>query len=158
KSTFDMMDSLSPKPTKVAVFAEQTDWGAELHDLWIKEAKSRNYEVVADEQYAPLSKDLSPMVLKAKAGNADAVLSLPNPPDGLALVKQMKELDFNAKFYFLIRAPDGLAWGQNLGKDGDYIVLAPGWSPQLKFPGVDQLNQAHLAKYNKGAEALVGPA
>ena len=158
KSSFDIMDSLNPKPTKVAIFAEQTDWGAELRDLWSKEAKARNYELVADEQYAPGSKDFAPMVLKAKAANADAVLSMPNPPDGLAIVKQMKELDFNAKFYYLIRAPDGLAWSQNLGKDGDYVVLAPGWSPDLKFPGVDQIKQAHQARYNKSAEALVGPS
>ena len=38
------------------------------------------------------------------------------------------------------------------------MILAPGWSSDLKFPGVDQLKQAHQAKYNKAAEALVGPA
>src|SRR5205823_1294419 len=143
KSTFDIMDSLSPKPTRVAIFAEQTDWGAELHDLWSKEASTRGYELVADEQYAPGAKDFASMVLKAKSANADAVLALPNPPDGLAIVKQMKELDFNPKFAYFIRAPDGLAWAQNLGKDGDYVVLAPGWSPDLKFPGIEQLKQAH---------------
>ena len=33
-ATFDMLDSLSPKPAKVAIFAEKTDWGAELRGLW----------------------------------------------------------------------------------------------------------------------------
>jgi len=158
KSSFDLMDSLSPKPTKVAIFAEQTDWGAELRDLWSKEAGARGYELVADEQYAPGAKDFTPMIQKAKSGNADAVLALPNPPDGMAIFKQMKELDFNAKFYFFIRAPDGTVWGQNLGKDGDYAILAPGWSPDLKFPGVEQLKQEYQAKYNKPAEALSGAA
>ena len=158
KSTFDLLDSLSPKPTKVAIFAEQTDWGAELRDLWSKEAQARGYELVADEQYAPGAKDFTPMIQKAKGGNADAVLALPNPPDGMAIFKQMKELDFNAKLYYFIRAPDGTVWGQNLGKDGDFVLLAPGWSPDLKFPGVDQLKQEYQARYNRSAEALVGPA
>src|SRR5207248_10908016 len=30
KSAFDMIDSLSPKPTKVGIFAEKTDWGGEM--------------------------------------------------------------------------------------------------------------------------------
>src|SRR5579864_2189585 len=41
KSAFDMLDTLSPKPTKVGIFAEKTDWGAEMHDLWAKEAQTR---------------------------------------------------------------------------------------------------------------------
>ncbi len=158
KGTFDQMDGLSPKPTKLAIFAEQTDWGNELRGLWTQEAAKRGYQVVTDEQYAPGSKDFSPMILKAKGAAPDAVLALPTPPDGIAIVKQMKELDFNAKYYWFVRAADGLNWGEALAKDSDYFVNCPGWSPDLKFPGVDQLKQAHQAKYNKPAEALTGAA
>jgi len=159
KSTFDMMDSVSPKPSKVALFVEKTDWGAEMSELWKKEAQARGgYEIVADEEYAPGARDFAPAILKAKGANADAVLSLPNPPDGLAIAKQMKELDFSPKFLYFVRAPDGLSWAQNLGKDGDYFVLAPGWSPDLKYPGVEQVKQRHQERYGKPAEALVGAA
>src|SRR5262249_55670508 len=136
KMSFDMMDSLSPKPTKVAIFAEKTDWGAEMDGLWKKEIQSRGYQLVADEEYAPGAQDCSPMILNAKNAGADAVLALPSPPDGMAIAKQMKELDLNAKFYFFIRAADGQVWSQNLQKDGDYYIIAPGWSSQLKFDGV----------------------
>ena len=93
-SSFDIMDSLSPKPTKVAIFVEKTDWGAEMKALWKTEAQKRGYQIVADEEYAPGSKDFAPMILNAKSAGAEAVLALPNPPDGMAIVKQMKELDF----------------------------------------------------------------
>ena len=156
--TFDVMDSLSPRPANVAIFAEKTDWGAELRDLWRKEAETRGYQIVADEEYAPGARDFTPMLLKAKGGGAEAVLALPNPPDGMAIVKQMKELDLNPKFLLFIRAPDGIAWSQNLGKDGDYVLLSPGWSQDLKFPGVEELKQRHLARYNKPAEATTGAA
>ncbi len=158
KMVFDMMDSLSPKPTRVAIFAEKTDWGTELSDLWRKEAQSRGYQIAADESYAPGAQDFSPMILAAKGANADAVLALPSPPDGMAIAKQMKELDFNPKFMYFIRAPDGLVWGQNLGKDGDYFIHSPGWSSDLKFPGSKELGEKHQARYNKPAEALVGAA
>jgi branched-chain amino acid transport system substrate-binding protein len=158
KNLFDMLDGVSPKPTKVAIFAEKTDWGAELDGLWQQEAKARGYEIVADEQYTPGATDYSAPILKAKGANADAVLTLPSPPDGMAMVKQMKELDYMPSLLFIIRAPDGLVWAQNLGHDGDWVVFAPGWHPDLKFPGVSQVVQEHQAKFNKPPEVLVGPA
>lgn len=157
-TTFNMLDTLSPKPTKLAIFAEKTDWGAELRGLWTEQAQKRGYSVVADQEYAPGSKDFSPVVLAAKNAGAEVVLALPNPPDGLALAKQMKELDFNASMYMFIRAADGLSWSENLGKDGDYFMLMPGWNPAVKFPGVQELVQRHQAKYNKPAQATTGPA
>jgi len=157
-SSFDIMDSLSPKPAKVAIFAEKTDWGAELKALWKTEAQKRGYQIVTDEEYAPGSKDFAPMILNAKSAGAEAVLALPNPPDGIAIVKQMKELDFTPKFGYFVRAADALGWSQALMKDGDGFLLAPGWSPDMKFPGVEQLKQRHQAKYNKSAEAVTGAA
>jgi branched-chain amino acid transport system substrate-binding protein len=153
-----MFDTLKPEPTKYAIFAEKTDWGAELDALWQKEIKTRNFQLVADEQYAPGSKDYTPMITKARDAGAEVVLSLPNPPDGLTIIKQMKELNFNPKLTFMIRAADALSWGTSLGKDGDYVVIMPGWHPSVKYPGVPQLDQEYLQKYGKTAEATVGPA
>jgi branched-chain amino acid transport system substrate-binding protein len=157
-ATFDMLDTLSPKPSKVAILPEKTDWGAELDALWKEQAEKRGYSVVADQEYAPGSKDFSPVVLAAKNAGAEVVLALPNPPDGLALAKQMKELDFNANVYVFIRAADALSWSQGLGKDGDYFLNMPGWNPAVNFPGVSKMVQDHQTKYNKPAQATTGPA
>ncbi len=155
---FKMFDTLKPEPTKYAIFAEKTDWGAELDALWQKEIKTRNFQLVADEQYAPGSKDYTPMITKARDAGAEVVLALPNPPDGIAIIKQMKELKFNPKLTFMIRAADALSWGTSLGKDGDYVIIMPGWHPAVKFPGAQQLDQEYLQKYGKTAEATTGPA
>ncbi len=158
KSLFEMIDTLNPKPTKYAIFAEKTDWGNELSALWRQEIQSRGLQLVTDEQYAPGSTDYTPMITKARDGGAEVVLALPNPPDGLAIAKQIKELGLNAKFYFFVRAADAPSWSSSLGKDGDFFVLAPGWHSAVKFPGAAQLNQEHQAKYNKPAAATTGPA
>ncbi len=155
---FKMIDTLSPKPTRYAIFAEKTDWGAEMRGLWQKEIQARNFQLVADEQYAPGSTDYTQMITKARDGGAEVVLTLPSPPDGIAIVKQMKELGLNPKLSFFVRAADGLSWGTNLGKDGDYVILSPGWNPAVKYPGVAQMLQAHQQKYGKSAEATTGPA
>ena len=146
------------RPKRVAVFQEKTDWGIELSAAFAAAAKEAGYAVVAQGEYAPGAKDFSDLILKAKAENADAVFALPTPPDGMALVKQMHELDLNPKLIFMIRAPDPPVWSKNLGKDGDYTVFAPGWHHAFKFPGVAELNAAHVKKVGRPADPITGPA
>ncbi len=158
KATFDLLDSLDPKPTKVAIFAETTDWGAELGGLWRTEAQNRGYDIVADEQYTPGATDYSGLIGKAKDGGAEVLLALPSPPDGTALVKQLKELAYTPKAMFLIRAPDSTTWATNLGKDGDDVMLIQGWAANVTFPGSQDMAARYQAKYNAPAQSSVGSA
>ncbi len=159
KAIFDLMDTLNPKPATVAIFPEKTDWGTEMESGWKQQAQSHaGYEITVDEQYAPGSNDFSSMLLKAKSANPDAVLIVPTPPDGIAIIKQMKELDLNPKLISMIRAPDSGAWTTALGKDGDYILGAPGWDADLKFPGNAEMVSEYQAVYNKPPEGVVGAA
>jgi branched-chain amino acid transport system substrate-binding protein len=125
---------------------------------WTEAGKSAGYQVVVTGEYAPGAKDFSDIILKARTANADAVLALPTPPDGMTLVKQMKELGYTPKLALFIRAPDAQIWSQNLGKDGDFMVLAAGWHHAMKGAGVKELNDAHQKKFNRPADPLVGPA
>jgi branched-chain amino acid transport system substrate-binding protein len=124
------------RPRKVALFLERTDWGKEMGSGWESLAKKQGYQIVASGEYAPGSKDFSDLILKAKSAGAEAVLALPSPPDGMTIVKQMKELDFSPKVNLFIRAADPPVWSQNLGKDGDYVLLSPGWHFAAKYPKV----------------------
>jgi len=159
--TFVFLDAAIPaaqRPRKVALFLERTDWGKEMGSLWESTAKNRGYQIVASGEYAPGSKDFSDLILKAKSAGAETVLALPSPPDGMTIVKQMKELDFNTKVNVFIRAADPPVWSQNLGKDGDYVLLSPGWHFAARYPKVAELNEAHQKLFNRPADPLVGPA
>jgi len=161
KETFVFLDALIPapeRPRKVALILERTDWGKEMGSHWETMAKQNNYQVVASGEYAPGAKDFSDLVLKAKTAGAEAVFTLPSPPDGMALVKQMKELAFSPKAAVFIRAPDPPVWSQNLGKDGDYVLLSPGWHFAARYPRVAELNEAHQKLFKRPADPLVGPA
>ena len=161
KETFALLDGTIPaaqRPRKVALFIERTDWGKEMATLWENEAKQHGYQIVASGEYAPGSKDFSDLILKAKSAGAEAVFALPSPPDGMAIVKQMKELDFSPKVYLFIRAPDPPVWSQNLGKDGDYVLRSPGWHFAAKYPKVAELNEAHQKLANRPADPIVGPS
>ncbi len=142
----------------VAIFQEKTDWGVEMARAWMAGGKAAGYQVVVHAEYAPGAKDFSDMILKAKSAGADAVFAIPTPPEGMTMVKQMKELDYTPKMLLLIRASDPPIWSKNLGKDGDYVILAPGWHHAFKAPGVAELNEAHQKKYGRPADPIVGPA
>jgi branched-chain amino acid transport system substrate-binding protein len=161
KETFVFLDGLIPapqRPRKVALILERTDWGKEMGSLWESMAKQNNYQVVASGEYAPGAKDFSDLILKAKAAGAEAVFTLPSPPDGMTMVKQMKELDFSPKASVFIRASDPPVWSQNLGKDGDYVLLSPGWHFAARYPKVAELNEAHQKLFKRPADPLVGPS
>lgn len=158
KAYFDVFDTLDPKPLKIAIFAETTDWGAELGAGWRQEAEARGYELVADETYAPGSTDFSDLILKAKDGGAQAVLALPNPPDALTIVKQMKELDFNPAITAIVRGADAVTWPENMGKDGDYVLLSAGGNPEANFPGALDMVSRHQEKFGKAAAGTTAPA
>ncbi|HSE93656.1 MAG TPA: amino acid ABC transporter substrate-binding protein [Methylomirabilota bacterium] len=146
------------RPKRAAIFQEKTDWGREMATAWTEAAKAAGYAVVVNGEYAPGARDFSDIILKAKGANADIVFGLPTPPDGMTIVKQMKELGFSPKMTLLIRAPDAPVWSKNLGKDGDYVVLAPGWHHGVKAPGVKELNEAHQKKVGRPADPIAGPA
>ena len=146
------------RPKTVAIFQEKTDWGREMATAWTEAGKAAGYQVVVNAEYAPGAKDFSDLILKAKSANADAVFALPTPPDGMTMVKQMKELSYTPKLTLFIRAPDPPIWTKNLGKDGDFVVLAPGWHNAVKAPGVNELNEAHTKKIGRPADPIAGPA
>jgi branched-chain amino acid transport system substrate-binding protein len=161
RETFVLLDSAIPaaqRPKKVALFLERTDWGKEMGSLWVSDGKRRGYQIAASAEYAPGAKDFSDVILKAKSAGAEIVLGLPSPPDGMAIVKQMKELDFNPKVTVFVRAPDPPVWGKNLGKDGDYVIFSPGWHNAVRYPKVAEVNEAHQKRLNRPADPLVGPS
>jgi branched-chain amino acid transport system substrate-binding protein len=160
KIVFDLIESIpaDTRPKTVAVFQEQTDYGIEQGEFFRKEALQRGYKVVALEKYTQLTKDFSPAIMAAKNAGAELLLGCPVAPDGMTMMRQVKELDYNPKALVLLRAPDDLSWGKAMGSMGDYIVLMGGWYHRVKYPGVDKLNAAHQAKFGRPADVLTGPA
>jgi branched-chain amino acid transport system substrate-binding protein len=160
RDVFEILNQIpeDERPNKVAIFQETTDWGIELGGLWAENAAANGYEVVVHEEYAPRTEDLSGMILKAKEAGAEILLSLPSPPDGIAMFKQMAELDWAPKFSLVIRAPEGVQWGADMGTTGEYVTIFPGWHNAMNFPGVAELNEMYQADFGRPADLLTGPA
>jgi branched-chain amino acid transport system substrate-binding protein len=158
---YEFLNEMVPegeRPTKVAIFQETTDWGIELGGLWKEHAPEYGYEVVVYEEYAPGAGEFSDMILKAKGAGAETLLALPNPPDGIAMFKQMSELGWTPKVSLIIRAPDAVSWAEALGPLGDDVVICPSWHNGENYPGVDELNAKHQADFGRPADVMVGPS
>lgn len=158
---FEMLNGLIPegqRPTRVAIVQEQTDWGIELGGLWADAAPTYGYEIVAHETYAVGTTDFTSLILRIQAAEANAVLTLPNPPDGMTLYRQMAELGYSPEFSLVIRATDNTAWVDNLGSAGDYVLMASGWHHSLAYEGVVALNARHAEDFGTPALPQVGNA
>jgi len=146
------------RPTRVGIFQEKTDWGAELGPIWRDKANEYGYEVVFYEEYAPGSKDFTNLILKAKAAEIELLLALPVPPDGVTLYKQMAEQGYTPEASFVLRAPDVATWAKALAKRGDYVMFAPGWHHSVQYAGVEELNAKHQEMMGRPCDPMVGPA
>jgi branched-chain amino acid transport system substrate-binding protein len=159
-SLFEMVNAYTTeenRPTRVAIFQESTDWGEEMAALWQESAPEYGYEIVVHEEYAPGTTDYTDLILRAQEAEANMVLALPTPPDGIALYRQMGELGYTPDFSFMVRAADVPTW-RDLGTVGDYVVLAPGWHNAMTYAGVEELNAQHVEMEGRPADPMVGPA
>lgn len=146
------------RPTKVAMFMYNDDWGKEWGDLAKKFAPEYGYEIVVYEEQPAKPNDWTDAILKAQAAGAEALLTMPIFPDGSAMFTTMAELGWTPKFALVIRAPEGVNWGESLGKIGDYVTIFPGWHHAANFEGVDKLNERHQELYGRPADLLTGSA
>ena len=46
---------------------------------------------------------------------------------------------------------DAVTWPKNMGKDGDYVLLAAGGNPEANFPGAQDMVKRHQEKFGKAA-------
>lgn len=156
---FDMiLQQPEPRPNKVAIFEINQLDCQESALYWRQAALKHNFKIVFDKKYPPGTKDFSALITGAKAAGAEILLAYPIPPNGPAIVKQMKELDYSPKVCFWVRAPESATFGPSLGALSDYMCTPVAWSNKLKIAGNDYINAQYKKRHNRQAEPIVGSA
>jgi len=145
---FDLLDSIpkDQRPTKIGHLELQVDWGLESGEYIRDLAKKRGYTVVAEQKYAPPTKDFSSSIMALKSAGAEAIYSVPTPPQSIMIVKQMKELNFSPKVTCFIRGPDLSTYWDAMKQDANYIISDGNWDETMKFPGNDRVVKDYRAK------------
>ena len=128
------------RPKRIAIVMSRTEWPMETAKVYrARIAEGGQYQIVVDETYAFGSKDFSMIITKAKANDAEVWLSNPTPIEGMAIMRQMKELNYCPKFINMTQASSARGWPGGDKDVGEYIVGLEAWIPGLPWPGNDRL-------------------
>jgi branched-chain amino acid transport system substrate-binding protein len=135
---------------KVAIFTDTEEDGPIQAKLWEGNAAKFGYTVAAKIEFPVGNTNFQAQVAKAKASGADIILAQIIPPDGIALLKELKAQSFDPKLLFMEKA----------GNTGGYVditnglangVLAANWFAQGM--GLEKENE-FITKYEKVAGGI----
>lgn len=101
---------------KVVIFTDTEEDGPIQGALWNENAAEFGYTVTSHIEFPVGNTNFSSQVTQAKASGADIVLAQVIPPDGIALLKEMKTQGFDPKLVFLEKA----------GNTGGYVDITSG--------------------------------
>ena len=114
--------SADQRPKTMAVFTMNNLVGQAVKGSTDEGAKRLGINIVVNELYDLPLASAEPLVAKAKAANAEIMVANSLFPDGVALTKAMKALNYNPKLYL-----EGIGtlipqWRTELGADGNYTL------------------------------------
>lgn len=145
-SIFQLLNTLgSKKPTKIALWSEQSDWGTEIAKIVPQDAQKYGYQMVENDFYDTTAVDFSSFITTAKTDGAQVLISIPIPATAITMGKQMKELDFNPLASVLWRGAGAASWPKTMGTDGNYAMYVANWDWHYNTPGTKELVENYRA-------------
>jgi branched-chain amino acid transport system substrate-binding protein len=112
-----------------------------------KKAAEQNMTVVYEEEYGRDVRDLSPILTKMRAANADVLVGGTYGEDATLIVRQLKDMNWVPKIIALTVGPALPDFFQTLGPDANYIYGSTQWEPSIKGPGVSEFVASYKQKY-----------
>jgi branched-chain amino acid transport system substrate-binding protein len=149
KSLIGIIESIpqDKRPTKLAYWELQDDWGIECGKAARELFPKHNIEIVAYKKYSPGTKDFSPLILDAKKARAEIVYTCYIPPQALTVPKQMKELGWRPLLHCSQRGPDLGGYWDVLGEDANYILSCGTWDEAYDYPGNKKMVKDYYATH-----------
>ena len=105
------------------------------------------YNLALYEPFTEGSKDFSSSILRMKAAKVDALITLISSTDGMTLIRQIKENNYNLKYIWGAKGFWPIEFGEALGKDADYVVSDGHWAEALGAPGSKELGKKYRAEF-----------
>jgi branched-chain amino acid transport system substrate-binding protein len=124
----------NPKPTTVALAAEDAEFSNNACEGARENAKKNNLKIVYDRKYPPSTTDFTPIVRALQAANADLVIICSYPLSSVGIVNTVNELNYKPKM--IGGAMVGLqatVFKQRLGAKLNGIVNYETWVPTEKL-------------------------
>ncbi|TMJ12127.1 MAG: amino acid ABC transporter substrate-binding protein [Bacillati bacterium ANGP1] len=137
----------------IAILVSNNALGHSVENSLLTQAKDGGYPVVFDQAYDEGLTDFRPVLNRIKDTGADVLAMSSYEADAVALMRQIKEVNLNAKI-FAGAGATGFAIPSFLKGGGDtveYVITSAAWSPDVHYPKAHELF-ARLKAFMGGAE------
>jgi branched-chain amino acid transport system substrate-binding protein len=104
-------------------------------------------EIVLEEEYAKGVTDMASLITKIKTKKPDILIGATYLPGSVALVRQSKKLNFNARIFAFSNGPGLPYFRMQLSDDANFVFSSSQWEPNLTLPGVDDFVKRYEATY-----------
>lgn len=139
----------------VAVIANVLPFTKEIKNFLEPELKKAGIEIKLSSEYPPDVKDMTAMLIQAKAANVDAMLALAYPGDSVLYAKQAKELGLNSPFQFIAIGPTDPFFPKAVGAaSAEGVVSIAHWSPRAEWKGSQAFYDAYVKKFGEDPDFL----
>ena len=115
----------------------------------IETAKKLGMQVVFQEAYPKGNTDFSALLTKLKAANPDVIAASTYFDDAVAITRQMRELNVNAKMYGVTVGGDLPKFYDLLKQNAEYVYGATQWEATLPYPGQKEFVDSYVKKFNR---------
>lgn len=144
------------KPKTAVILSNDTSYPqsvAKAHEEYAK--KTGLVKILGNFSYPMRTSDLSTEISKIKALRPDVLLSTCYLPDGILIIRTMKELDLNPMAHIMIGGPLEIEFAQTLGKLAENILSCTGgWNPDVKVSGAKELNERFKKRFGRDMAAI----
>jgi branched-chain amino acid transport system substrate-binding protein len=137
RGVIDLVLTLDPKPTTVAVLSADDPFSVEVADAAKTYAEQKGLQVVYYQKYPNASTDLRAPLTETKAKNPDLLLNSGHLQESVAIMQQSKELGFSPKGFAFSVGPGTPDFQTTLQNDANYVMGGVQWTPALKYSGDD---------------------
>jgi branched-chain amino acid transport system substrate-binding protein len=138
------------KPKTIAILYESSAFGTSGANAMERDAQRLGIKVLVREKFETGAIDFKPLLSKVKAAQPDVVFTVSYANEAQLLMKQIKELRFDAKLFAGGAAGFAIPEFIDGAKDAaEYVVSATLWMPQMKYPGSKEYAEKYKKKYGE---------
>jgi branched-chain amino acid transport system substrate-binding protein len=147
----------NPKPKTVAFLSADDGFSQTAAKAGEAQARKLGMQVVASESFPEGSTDVSSALTKVKSKNPDLIVGSVHVEEGIAIVKQSRELGVQPDGFGETVAPPTPDFRDALGNAADGVVGSTQWTPRAKgsdrwFGSAQDYAKAYEQRFGQPAE------
>ena len=143
------------RPKKVCVMAMDNPDGKVFGEAGIPMIGQHGYDVIT-EYYTEGTKDYSASILRLKREGVDALVWIGSSADGITLVRQIKENNYNLKYCHGMKGFWPVEFAEALGPDSDYITHDGHWPEVIGYGRSKDIAERFSAEFKGATSVTIG--